>query len=105
MSDLEELLLWHIKAVELPIPEREVRWHPTRKWRSDFVWEDEKVIVEVEGATYAQGRHTRGSGFEKDAEKYNTATLMGYSVYRFTRNMVESGDAISTLEKVFERRE
>ena len=102
MSELEDLLLWQIEAVELPIPEREVQWHPTRKWRSDFIWKDKMVIAECEGATYTYGRHTRGGGFEKDCEKYNTATLMGYSVYRFTRKMVESGDAISTLEKALE---
>ena len=102
MSDLEEHLLWMIRAVELPEPVREVRFHPIRKWRVDFMWEKEKIIAEVEGATYARGRHTRGAGFEKDAEKYNAATLMGYRVFRFTRSMIESGQAVATLERAFE---
>ena len=105
MSDLEEHLLWMIKAVELPEPSREVRWHPTRKWRSDFVWEKEKIIAEVEGGQWTRGRHQRGQGFENDMIKYNAATLMGYRVFRFTRGLIESGQAVATLERAFEERE
>jgi very-short-patch-repair endonuclease len=72
---------------------REFKFHPTRKWRSDFAWEDDKLLVEIEGGIYSGGRHTRGKGFEKDCEKYNVATLMGYSVLRFSGGMVESGTA------------
>jgi very-short-patch-repair endonuclease len=36
-------------------------------------------------------------GFERDAEKYNTAAIMGITVLRFTTRMVMRGDAISEV--------
>ncbi|MCK4815094.1 hypothetical protein KA005_04930, partial [bacterium] len=72
---------------------REYKFHPVRKWRFDFALKD-RVAVEIEGGIWAQGRHTRGSGFIKDAEKYNTAAAMGWRVFRFPSDMVEDGSAI-----------
>jgi len=106
MSDLEELLLWHIAAVGLPMPEREVKFAlPEREFRADFCWKDEKIIAECEGGQWISGRHQRGQGFENDMVKYNTATLMGYRVFRFTKGLIESGDAINILEKALEKEE
>ena len=105
MSDLEEHLLWMIRAVELPEPVREYKFAAPvgRKFRADFCWIDEKIIAEVEGGTWMpKSRHTSGAGFEKDAIKYNLAALMGYRVFRFTRSMIESGQAVATLERAFE---
>jgi len=58
---------------------REYRFHPTRKWRFDFASPLLKVAVEIEG----RGRHQSIAGFRADCEKYNTATSMGWRVYRF----------------------
>jgi len=99
MSDIEETLAWHILVARLPAPEREVRFHPTRKWRFDFAWREQRLAVEVEGGTWAGGRHTRGEGFAEDAEKYNAAVLLGWSVLRFTSAMVEDGTAVATIER------
>ena len=76
---------------------REFRWHPTRRWRSDFCFSD-KILVEIEGGIWTRGRHTRGSGFIKDCEKYNTAAAMGWKVFRFPAGMVEDGSAIQFLK-------
>jgi len=107
MSDLEEHLLWMIRAVELPEPVREYKFAAPvgRKFRADFCWIDEKIIAECEGGQWITGRHQRGQGFEDDMIKYNTATLMGYRVFRFTKNLIENGTAIDTLEKAFGRGE
>lgn len=81
--------------------QREYKFHPTRRWRFDFAIPDHMVAIEVEGGTWANGRHTRGSGFEKDCEKYNAATLDGWRVFRFTTGMVQDGRAIATLDKLW----
>lgn len=98
MSDLETILAQHIDLTGLPEPAREHRFHPERRWRFDFAWPHRKIAAEVEGATYANGRHTRGSGFAKDCEKYNAACLLGWRVFRFTGQQVKSGQAITTIE-------
>jgi len=80
---------WTLLASDLPEPEREYRFHPTRRWRFDFAWPAEKVAVEIEGGIWTRGRHVRGSGFEKDCEKYNMAVAEGWRVFRLTRGMLE----------------
>ena len=61
----------------------EHKFHPIRKWRFDYAIVDKKIAIEQEGAVWVQGRHTRGSGFVKDMEKYNEATAMGWRILRF----------------------
>lgn len=75
---------------------REYKFHPVRKWRFDFAFAD-MVAVEIEGGIWTRGRHTRGSGFIKDCEKYNTAAALGWRVFRFPSGMVEDGSAIQFL--------
>jgi very-short-patch-repair endonuclease len=105
MSQLEESLAFQIRAVGLPPPEREYRFHATRRWRFDFCFPDMKLAIEVEGGTWMKGggRHNRGSGMENDAEKYNTAALDGWTVLRFTGNMIKSGLAIQHIQRAFEQ--
>jgi very-short-patch-repair endonuclease len=102
-SELEESLLTDIIAGGLPAPEREHRFHKTRKWRFDFAWPEHKIAAEAEGGIWTGGRHSRGLQFEKDCEKYNTATLEGWRVFRFTNNMIASGYAVGILEEVFKK--
>lgn len=62
----------------------EYTFHPTRKWRADLAFVDAKVLLEVEGGAFTQGRHTRGKGFIEDMEKYNYATASGFKIIRVT---------------------
>lgn len=74
----------------------EYQFHPERKWRFDFAWPREKVAVEVEGGTWKHGRHNRGAGYAADCEKYNTATLLGWRVFRLTGDMLKQ-DPVGAL--------
>ena len=97
-SELEETLLLQIKAEGLPIPEREVRFHLTRKWRFDFAYPQWKIGIECEGGTWVKGRHTSGKGYRADCEKYNYANMLGWRVLRFTKGMIDSGEAIRFIK-------
>lgn len=63
---------------------KEYKFHPERRWRFDYAVPAYKIALEVEGGVWTQGRHTRPQGFLGDIEKYNTATLMGWRVFRTT---------------------
>jgi len=99
-SHLEEMLFMQIKALDLPKPEREYRFHPVRRWRLDFYWPCCKFACEVEGGVFTNGGHTRGVGFEKDCEKYGEAMLAGITVYRCTGNLIKRGQAVQVIEKM-----
>ena len=86
--------------------QREVRFHPTRRWRFDFAWVQPGgglIAVEIDGGSWIAGRHSRGKGFEADLEKLNTAVLRGWRVLRFTPAMVEDGRALAVIRAALER--
>lgn len=86
---------FNLKAV------KEHRFHPVRKWRFDVAIPEMMVAIELEGGVYTRGRHTRGSGFIKDIEKYNTATVMGWNVLRYTHTNHIYADIIGDLANLF----
>lgn len=55
-----------------------------------------------DGQGRSVGRHTRGDGYEADLEKYNSATLLGWRVLRFSTRQVHQGHAIDVLRGVFD---
>lgn len=61
---------------------REYTFHPTRRWRFDYAIPAHRIAIEVEGGVWTGGRHTSPKGFLGDIEKYNTATMMGWRVFR-----------------------
>lgn len=97
-SELEQLLFHQLKWAKFPLPIREFKFHPERKWRSDLVWPEKLLICEIEGGVYNKGRHVRPQGFEKDCEKYNHATLLGYRLLRVTGSQIKSGKALQWIE-------
>jgi len=101
---LEDLFAHQLMAHALPKPEREYRFHPTRMWRLDFAWPDYGLLaVEIDGASWIQGRHNRGAGFEADAEKLNAAAALGWRVFRYTATRVRSGCAVMEVRVQLER--
>lgn len=68
--------------------EREYRFNSARRWRFDWSIPEYKIGIEYEGSTWASGRHTRGAGYAKDCEKYNSAACLGWRVLRYTSDMI-----------------
>ena len=100
--DYPKLLLDQILITDLPVPVREHKFHPTRKWRFDLAFLESKLAVEVEGGIWTYGRHNRAISFIKDMEKYNEACLLGWNLLRFTTDMVKKGESIKIISKFFE---
>ena len=97
-SKLESQFLFLWRVAQGPPLEREVRFHTSRKWRADFAHLDSRTLIEIEGGIFlaAGGRHNRGSGYAKDAEKYLEAALAGWRVLRLTERQLEIG----TIERI-----
>lgn len=95
----EQAFMLQARTTNLPPYEREFRFWPGRKFRFDFAWPERLIAAEVEGGSWNGGRHTRGTGFASDCEKYNMAALMRWRVFRFTTEMVKNGTAIATMQE------
>lgn len=82
-----------------PIPE--YQFHPSRRWRADYAFPhtSPRVIVEIDGGVWSQGRHTRGAGFIEDQRKLNAAALLGYHVLRYTPDRL--GECVADLRVIF----
>ncbi|WP_257993592.1 DUF559 domain-containing protein [Cupriavidus pauculus] len=101
----EEIFANQVKSSGLTGQEREYRFDPIRMWRFDFAWPARRLAVEVEGGTWTGGRHTRGSGYQADLEKYNAAAAQGWTVLRFTTDQVKRGAAIAAVKAAIQIRE
>lgn len=76
---------------------REYRFFKPRMWRFDYAIPLYKIAVEVEGGVWTGGRHIRPKGFLGDMQKYNTATLCGWRVFRTTPQNLMSSDFFKLL--------
>ena len=90
---LEDRLLADLAKLGLPVPEREYRFHPVRKWRFDLAYPSRFIAIECDGGTWSGGRHVRGAGYQRDAEKFNAASRLGWAVFHYTGAMIRSGEA------------
>ena len=90
------------RALRLPQPVAEHRFHPERKWRFDFAWPDRMIALEVDGGVWAGGRHTRGAGWVKDAEKLNHAAALGWRMFRSTPKSADLTAALALVRAAME---
>ncbi len=76
-----------------------------KDWRFDFADPDNRVAVEIEGGVFVGGRHITGAGYRADCEKYNAATVLGWSLLRFTDREIKNGHALKILGRLYEAKQ
>jgi very-short-patch-repair endonuclease len=69
-----------------------------RRYAADLAWPGHKILLELEGGVYSNGRHVRGKGYEDDCEKYSLASILGYTLIRVTYGMIETGKALELIQ-------
>jgi hypothetical protein len=113
MSKLEDdfFALWQRKFPDLPLArefsdvdtwefdfqERYAKNRRSKRYRADFAYIPSKVLIEIQGGTYNRGRHVTGSGYERDARKFNLATMGGWKVFLLT---TQTAKEIFWLERI-----
>ena len=102
MNALEEMFALQCEQAGFPAPLREYAAVPGRRFRWDFAWTDARVLVEINGGTYAHMGHSTGPGIARDYEKSNLAMLAGWRTFVFDRRMVEGGAALAVVSKALE---
>ncbi len=99
-SALENLFAMQLDAAGLTGYIREFQAIPGRKFRFDFAWRKERLLVEINGGTYSKGAHSTGTGINRDYEKGNLAVLNGWRVLSFDTKQVKSGAALEVVEQL-----
>lgn len=91
-SQLETLTLRTIRNGRLPLPaqQRTIKG-PAGELRVDFIYEEARVIVEVDGFSH----HSNKTDWWKDMERRNLLTRQDWKVYHVTYwALVESGETL-----------
>jgi len=100
-QNYEDILINQIIANNLPPPTPQFKFHPHRKYKFDLAYPQQKIAIEIEGATYTIGRHQQPTGFTQDCLKYNLATLLGWSIFRVTPTLIKKGYALELVKEVW----
>ncbi|MBL0320298.1 MAG: hypothetical protein IPP74_13560 [Alphaproteobacteria bacterium] len=103
MSNDIDIFMHTVHQYGLPFPEREYKFHPTRKWRFDYAYPQYKIAIEKEGGTWAYGRHNRPQGFKNDCEKYSHAAILGWKIIRGTTEQFDDGLVASWVIEAISR--
>ena len=99
-SALENLFAMQLDSAGLTGYVREYAAIPGRKFRFDFAFLRERLLVEINGGTYNGGAHSRGVGLNRDYEKGNLAVVNNWRVLSFDTKQVKSGAALEVVEKL-----
>jgi very-short-patch-repair endonuclease len=78
----ERAMLKLIRSAGLPAPWTNV---PVAGFTADFVWQDERLIVEVDGYPF----HSARAAFERDHRRDIVHKNAGYEVLRFTARQLD----------------
>ena len=88
-SEAERLMRGLLLSADLPVPEINVRW---RGFEVDFMWREQKLVVEVDGYRF----HSGYAAFERDRRRDQQLLAAGYRVLRVTwRQLVNEPMALA----------
>lgn len=86
-----------VPSWETDYQERHAKNKRSRRYRADFAHVESQSLIEIQGGTYMRGRHVTGSGYERDARKYNLATMGGWRVYLLTSTTAKDSSWVKMI--------
>lgn len=92
------MLADQLRLAKRPAPVLEYRFAPPRKWRFDLAYPDRRLAVEVDGAV-----HRIRERFKADMEKHQAWFFLGWCVLRVSPRQVQSGEALTLVERALQR--
>lgn len=96
---------WIWNSLGGPPLEEEFRFHPERKFKSDFCHLATRTCIELEGGIFKKGMgHSSITGILRDIEKYNLMVYLGFRVIRFHAGTVNSQNITELIQFLKSRR-
>lgn len=77
----------------------EYKFHDVRRWRFDYALPNKKIAIEIDGGLWVSGRHNRASGYIKDMEKFNSASILGWRILKY-QSIKDMFDKINEIKEV-----
>lgn len=93
-SPLEQSAALQLLGAGLGGFKREGHLLAPRKFRVDFYWPKERVVLEVHGVYGAKSRHRTAKGFQRDRVKMNLLALEGWLVIEAGTDHIKSGEFV-----------
>jgi very-short-patch-repair endonuclease len=84
-SELERAFLELLEKAGLPLPAKQRALFADGRWRVDFVYEDARLVIELDGYAW----HSTPDAFERDHARDTALAAKGFRVMRLTWNMVQ----------------
>lgn len=83
---------------------KELRFHPTRRWRFDYAIPEYKIAIECDGGVWMKGggAHSRPQNILRDMEKLTQASLLGWTVIRRTPEQLKTIETLEMIKQVVE---
>lgn len=98
-SKLEREFDAYARSLDLPEAVKQYRFSPSRRFKFDRCYMDQKVAIELDGGVYSGGAHVRGKGYESNREKDNLAIELGWVVLHYTSKQLRS-DPVGVVEQI-----
>lgn len=101
-NDYSERFSAACKAAGLPAPTPEYLFAaPERRYRADFAWPDQRVMLEVEGGIWRKGggAHSHPTNILRDMERTNEATVRGWRLLRFQPEKLTKPETMETIKR------
>ena len=103
-----------LASEDLPKPELEYRFALGRKYRADYCWPRDElilqngewsrprwgVIVEKQGGVWQKGGHSSPLGIQRDWAKSNLAQLLGYTYLQYSPKQLLEASTIRVLKEL-----
>lgn len=102
VPDAFQMMLQSVLKAEVV---RELQFCPGRKWRFDYAIPSARIAIEIEGAIWARGRHVSPQGYLKDMEKYNMASVLGWTLLRFSTDQQFQKDTLTLIQETYETKQ
>jgi len=81
-------------SLGMPLPTLQHQFHPTRKWKFDFAFVEQRLAIEIQGGAFVNGGHNRAPQQAKDYEKHNAAVSLGWRVLFFNTMQLKDIDSV-----------
>lgn len=86
-----------VERWESDFQERYAKSKRSKRYRADFAHLASRTLIEIQGGTFNRGRHVTGSGYERDARKFNLAMLSGWKVFLLTSQTAKDANVLEMI--------